>query len=99
MLLITIIILTFVESRIIQYLIDFKTKVNFISQSLIKNVQLKKNIVIDEFVKMVDNYVIRIYNKHIVDMFIDNLHKVFKNFECEFYVININNYNIILNYL
>ena len=97
--LITIIILTFVKSCIIQYLINFETKINFISQSLVKNVQLKKNIVINEFVKVVDNYIIRIYNKHIVNILIDNSYKIFENFEYEFYVVNINNYNIILSYL
>ena len=37
-LLITIIILTFVKSRIVQYFINFETKINFVSQFLIKNV-------------------------------------------------------------
>ena len=37
-LLITIIILTFVELRIVQCFINFETKVNFVSQFLIKNV-------------------------------------------------------------
>ena len=97
-LIIIVIIQTIVESRIIICLIDFETKINFISQSLIKNVQLKKNIVIDELIKIVDEHMIRIYDTFYVDMFIDDSQKKFENFECEFYVVNMNDYDMILKY-
>ena len=97
-LLITIIILTFVKSRIVQCFINFKAKINFVSQFLIKNVQLKKNIVASELIETINKHVIRIYNKHTFDIFINDSQKIFENFKCEFYAMNIQNYNIILNY-
>ena len=97
-LLIIIIILTFVKSRIVQCFINFKAKANFVSQFLIKNVQLKKNIVANELVKIINEYIIRIYNKHIFDIFINDSQEMFENFECEFYVVNIQDYNMILSY-
>ena len=98
-LLITIIILTFVKSRIVQCFINFKTKINFVSQFLIKNIQLKKNIVANELIEIINKYIIRIYDKHIFDIFINDSQKMFENFKCEFYVVNMQSYNIILSYL
>ena len=97
-LLITIIILTFAKSRIVQCFINFEAKVNFVSQFLIKNIQLKKNTVANELIEIINKYVIRIYDKHTFDIFINDSQKMFKNFECEFYVVNIQNYDIILSY-
>ena len=97
-LLITIIISTSAKSRIVQCLIDFETKINFVSQFLIKNAQLKKDTVASELIEVINKHVIRTYDKHTLNIFINNSQKIFENFECEFYVMNMQGYNIILSY-
>ena len=71
-LLITIIISTFVEPRIVQCFINFKTKINFVSQFLVKNTQLKENTVVSELIEIINKYIIRTYDKHTLDIFIDD---------------------------
>ena len=97
-LLIAVIILTSAGSRIVQCFIDFEAETNFVLQFLIKNVQLKENIVADELVEIINKHVIRIYDKHTFDMSIDDSQKVFEDFECEFHVVDMQGYNIILGY-
>ena len=97
-LLIAIIILTPAKPRIVQCLINFKTKINFVSQFLVKNTQLKKDTVANKLIETINKHVICTYNKHTFNMSINDSQKMFENFKCEFHAMNIQNYNIILNY-
>ena len=96
-LLIAITISTPAEPRIVQCLINSEAKANFVSQFLIKNAQLKENTVASELIEIIDEYVIRIYGRHTFDMSIDDSQRM-SNLECEFHAVNMQGYNMILNY-
>ena len=87
------------EPRIVQCLIDFEAEANFVSQSLVKNIQLKKDTVAGELIETIDEHVIRTYDKHILDMFIGDSQEVSEDLECEFYAVNMQGYDMILGYL
>ena len=97
-LLIAVIISTPAESRIVQCFINSEAEANFVSQSLVKNVQLKEDTVASELIEAIDEHVIRTYGRHIFDMSIDDSQEVFEDLECEFHAVNMQGYNIILGY-
>ena len=97
--LIVVTIKTLVKLRVVQCFIDNDAKTNFVSQSLIKNLQLSKNEKIaNEWIKTIDEHSIRFYNRHTLNFNVKNSEKVFENFECEFYAVNMRNCDMILEY-
>ena len=82
--------------RKIKCLIDSKIKKNFISQALIKDAQLFKNIEFSLKMQIVNERIVISYDtqKLLITM-IDN-HEHHKDDYCQFYAVNMRDYNIIL---
>ena len=79
-------------------MINLEIKENFILQTLIKDVQLFKSIEFSLQMHIVNKYIVILYNTQKLSItLIDNL-KFHKNDRCQFYAINIRNYDIILKF-
>ena len=98
-LLIVVTIKTSAGLRVVQCFIDSDAETNFVSQSLIKNLQLSKNEKIaDEWIEVIDEHSIRFYNRHTLNLNVENSEEVFENLKCEFYAMNMRGYDMILEY-
>ena len=77
-------------------LINLKAEKNFISQALIKDAQLFKNVEFSLKMQIVNERIIILYDtqKFSIAM-IDNF-KHRKNDRCQFYAVNMRNYDMIL---
>ena len=79
-------------------MINLKAEENFISQTLIKNAQIFENVKFSLKMQIVNERIIILYDtqKFLIAM-IDNFeHR--KDDCCQFYVVNIQNYDIILKF-
>ena len=73
-------------------------KKNFISQALIKDAQLFKNIKFSLKMQIVNKCIIILYDtQKLLIAMIDN-HKHHKDDRCQFYAVNMQDYNIILKF-
>ena len=75
-----------------------KTKENFISQALIKNAQLFKNVKFLLKMQIVNKRIVILYDtQNFLIAMIDNFeHR--KNDYCQFYAVNMRDYNMILKF-
>ena len=89
-------IITFFKTREIKCLINSEVKENFISQTLIKNIQLFKNVKFLLQMQIVNERIVILYNtQKLLIAMIDNF-KYRKNDRCLFYVVNMRDYDMIL---
>jgi len=82
--------------REIKYFIDLKAKETFISQFFIKDTQLFKDISFLLQVQIVNNCIIVLYKMQELSIAIVNSKEIRKSNCFKFYVINIQEYEIIL---
>jgi len=82
--------------REIKYLINLKTKENFILQFFVKDAQLFENIFSLLQVQIVNNRIVVSYKTQKLSIAIVNSEKNRKSDCFEFYVVNIQEYKIIL---
>jgi len=82
--------------RKVEYLINSKTKENFILQFFIKNIQLFKSIFLLLQIQIVNNCTIILYKTQKLSIAIINSKKIYKNNCSKFYIINVQNYKIIV---
>ncbi len=94
-------VLTNVSERMrkAHYFIDSEIEQNFILQSWVKEHILLKNHAILKQIQMINNHWILCYDMHHIDIELINHKKVCKNWNIEFYAMNMQEYNMILNYL
>ena len=84
------------KTREIKCLINLKTEENFISQTLIKNAQLFKNVEFSLKMQTVNKRIVTSYDtQKFLIAIIDNF-KHCKNDRCQFYAVNMRDYDIIL---
>ena len=77
-------------------MINLKTKKNFISQVLIKDAQLFKNVKFSLKMQIMNERTIILYDiQKLLIAMIDNF-KHRKNDRCQFYIVNMRDYDIIL---
>ena len=76
----------------------FKNKKNFISQTLIKNAYLFENIEFSLKIQIVNERIIILYDTQKLSIAIINSFEHRKNDRCQFYVVNMRDYNIILKF-
>ena len=79
-------------------LIDSEIKRNFISQSWIKEHKLSKNHAILKQIQMINNYWILCYDMHQINIKLINHKKVCKSWNIEFHAVNMQEYDMILDY-
>jgi len=82
--------------REVKYLINLEIKENFISQSFIKDAQLFKDIFSLLQVQIVDNRIVVLYKTQELSIAIVNSKEIRKSNCFEFYVIDMQKYEIIL---
>jgi len=81
--------------RKVKYLINLKTKENFVSQFFIKDAQLFKNIFSLLQVQIVNNCIVVLYRTQELSIAIINSEEIYKSNCFEFYIIDIQEYKII----
>ena len=92
----TVAIVTSFKTREIKCLIDSEIKKNFISQALIKNAQLFENVEFLLKMQIVNKRIVISYNtQKLLIAIIDN-HEHHKDDRCQFYAVNMRDYNMIL---
>ena len=79
-------------------LINSEIERNFILQSWIKEHELLKNHVTLKQIQMIDNCCILCYNMHQINIELINHKKVCKSWNIEFHAVNMQEYNMILDY-
>ena len=77
-------------------MINLKVKKNFISQALIKNAQLFKNVKFSLKMQIVNERIVILYDTQKFSIAMINNLKHRKNNRCQFYVINMRDYDMIL---
>ena len=77
-------------------MINSKAKENFISQILIKDAQLFENIKFSLKMQIMNKRIVILYNMQKLLIAIINNFKHYKNDRCQFYAVNIQDYNMIL---
>ncbi len=87
------------EMREAHCLIDSEIEQNFISQSWVKEHKLSKNHAILKQIQMINNHQIFCYNMHQIDIKLIDHKKVYKSWNIEFHAVNMQEYNMILDYL
>jgi len=80
-------------------LIDFEIEWNFILQSWIKEHKLLKNHATLKQIQMINDHWILCYDTHQIDIKLINHKKVCKSWNIEFRAVNMQEYDIILDYL
>ncbi len=80
-------------------LIDSEIERNFISQSWVKEHQLSKNHAILKQIQMIDDRWIFCYDMHQIDIELIDHKKVRKSWNIEFHAVNMQEYDMILDYL
>ncbi len=79
--------------------IDFEIEQNFILQSWVKEHKLSKNHAILKQIQMINDHWIFCYDTHQIDIKLINHKKVHKSWNIEFHAVNMQEYNMILDYL
>ena len=98
-LLIAVTIKTPAGLRVVQCLIDSGAEANFVSQSLVKDLQLPEDEkVAGEWVEAIDGHSIRSYNRHTLDLNVGDSEGASEDLECEFYAVDMRGYDMILGY-
>jgi len=82
--------------REVKYLINSKTKKNFISQFFVKDAQLFNDISSLLQVQAIDNCIVISYKTQKLSIAIVNSEKIRKNDRFKFYIVDIRKYKIIL---
>ena len=79
-------------------MINSKTKKNFISQALIKDAQLFKNVEFSLKMQIINKRIVILYDtqKFLITMINNFKHR--KNDRCQFYAINMRDYDMILKF-
>jgi len=80
-------------------LIDSEIEQNFILQSWIKEHKLSKNHAILKQIQMINDYWIFCYDTHQIDIELIDHKKVCKSWNIEFHAVNMQEYDMILDYL
>ncbi len=79
-------------------LINFEIEQNFILQSWVKEHKLLKNHAILKQIQIINDHWIFCYNTHQIDIKLINHKKVHKSWSTQFHAVNMQEYNIILDY-
>jgi len=79
--------------------IDFKIKQNFILQSWVKKHKLLKNHAILKQIQTINDHWILCYDTHQINIELINHKKVCKSWNIEFHAVNMQEYDMILDYL
>ncbi len=79
--------------------IDFEIERNFISQSWVKEHELSKNHAILKQIQMINDHWIFCYDTHQIDIELIDHEKVRKSWNTEFHAVNMQEYDMILDYL
>ena len=79
-------------------MINLKTKENFISQVLIKDAQLFENVKFSFKMQIVNERIIILYDTQKLLITIISNFKHCKNNRCQFYVVNMRDYDMILRF-
>ena len=79
-------------------MINLKAKKNFISQALIKNAQLFENVEFSLKMQIVNERIIILYDTQKFSIVMINNFKHCKNNRCQFYAVNMRDYDIMLKF-
>ncbi len=88
----------FEKMREAHCLIDSEIERNFILQSWIKKHKLLKNHAILKHIQMINDHWILCYDIHQIDIKLIDHKKVHKSWNIEFHAVNMQEYNMILDY-
>ena len=97
-LMISVITNVFEKMREAHCLIDFEIERNFILQSWVKEHKLSKNHAILKQIQMINDHWILCYDMHQIDIKLIDHKKVRKSWNIEFHVVNMQEYDMILDY-
>ena len=98
-LIVSVLVETFENFRQVSCLIDSDVEFNFVSQILIKNAQLKTDIVTDDlFVEAVNEHIMRFYEFHELSVQLRDSTKKNESMNIEFHVVNMRDYDMILDF-
>ncbi len=94
-------VLTNVFERVheVHCLINSEIEWNFISQSWVKEHELSKNHAILKQIQMINDHWIFCYDIHQIDIELIDHEKVRKSWNIEFHAVNMQKYDMILDYL
>ncbi len=79
-------------------LIDSEVERNFILQSWVKEHKLSKNHATLKQIQTIDDHCILCYDTHQIDIELIDHKKVYKSWNTEFYAVNMQEYDMILDY-